>query len=219
MIAEVVNALFLTYLATEYTSCASGFDKLFDFENHHHKSDPHKKRRSLISLTLLVLFINFLDMCTASGLVVSHLCRIWKVLHIPKAVIAAFFYSIALYWDCSYTVGRHNKQSKLSVREFLPRVSAAFVKILPVYPILAVLISFVFLFVINIFEYLHIPVELLNWPIYYGTLYGPFSMIYISVKADIVEESKILLPSASLKRMGSGFSNGGQRLGGRRCPF
>lgn len=59
---------------------------------------------------------------------------------------------------------------------YLPQVGWAFLRILPAYPFLAVLISFLFLFVIDIWDYVfHLPVEYWNKPIYYGTLYGPFA--------------------------------------------
>ena len=74
----------------------------------------------------------------------------------------------------------------LRLGSFLPKVGWAFVKILPAYPLLAVLISFVFLFVINLWEALHLPNEWLNAPIYYGTLYGPFAWVYVYVKHQIV---------------------------------
>jgi hypothetical protein len=75
---------------------------------------------------------------------------------------------------------------------FLRQVAIAFLRILPVYPFLAVLISFVFLFVISAFEALHLPLEILNMPIYYGTLYGPFSYIYYNVKRRVIESTQSL---------------------------
>ena len=59
---------------------------------------------------------------------------------------------------------------------YLPQVGWAFLRILPAYPFLAVVISFLFLFVVDIWDYIfHLPVEYWNKPIYYGTLYGPFA--------------------------------------------
>lgn len=213
MLAEVVNALFLTYLATEYTNSSVTLEKLFAFEIH-----DLPRRRSLAGMVVVVLLINLLELFTGFGLIVNMVAQTWKVLHIPKYIVAATLYMLALYWDCNYTVGRFNKNKKQQgVTNFLPRVGAAFVTTLPVYPFLAVLISFCFLFVINIFEYLRLPVELLNWPIYYGTLYGPLSFIYYKVKQDVVQESKMLLPSATgiYRRSSSSSFSGGHRLGSR----
>jgi hypothetical protein len=77
---------------------------------------------------------------------------------------------------------------------FLPYVGRAFVRILPAYPFMAVMISFGFMFIINIWEFFHLPLEWLNSPIYYGTLYGPFGWIYIHVKKH-VQQKAMTLPS------------------------
>ena len=97
-------------------------------------------------------------------------------LHLPKILFAAVSYVVALYVDC------RRVSPKLTLGEFLPAVAWAFLRVIPVYPFLAVLISFVFLFVIAIVEGLGLPEDWLNWPIYYGTLYGPFSYVYWRVK-------------------------------------
>ena len=70
------------------------------------------------------------------------------------------------------------------------QVGWAFLKILPAYPFLAVLISFVFLFVIDLWEHVfHLPLEWLNNPIYYGTLYGPFAYTYVHVKREVLRRN------------------------------
>ena len=71
---------------------------------------------------------------------------------------------------------------------FLPKVGWAFLKILPAYPFLAVLFSFGFLFVVDLWELLGLPLEWLNMPIYYGTLYGPFAYTYVHVKREVVRK-------------------------------
>mmetsp|Transcript_55448 Transcript_55448/g.134637 ORF Transcript_55448/g.134637 Transcript_55448/m.134637 type:complete len:188 (-) Transcript_55448:279-842(-) len=83
----------------------------------------------------------------------------------------------------------------LPCREFLPRVGRSFLRVLPAYPFLAVLISFVFMFVISIWEVLKLPEEWLQWPIYYGTLYGPFVYVYCTVKRQILCLDGCTLPS------------------------
>jgi hypothetical protein len=88
--------------------------------------------------------------------------------------ISSFF--LTLYWDC-----RRNNQAAAAAaaatttwsdQYFLKLLVQSFCRLLPIYPFLAVIISFGFLFVITVFERLHLPMEILNMPIYYGTLYG-----------------------------------------------
>ena len=196
MIAEVVNALFLTYIATEFTISSQSSSSHLD---HQSNVDNDKQRRTnrvlwWFVLSLTVLFINLLDQVFGFGHVAHYILNHLPILHVPKVAIAALLFLTALYYDCRYTVSKaSNSKKQLDLRtDFIPRVARAFVLILPVYPFLAVLISFGFLFVINIFEFLRIPVELLNWPVYYGTLYGPFSYIYSVVKRDVVAEMTIL---------------------------
>ena len=76
----------------------------------------------------------------------------------------------------------------LTMKAFISNVGVSFLKVIPAYPFLAVIISFVFLFVITFFESLHLPTQWLNWPIYYGTLYGPFVWVYMSVKRRVCRE-------------------------------
>lgn len=78
------------------------------------------------------------------------------------------------------------------VSAFLPKVGHAFIRVLPAYPFMAVAISFCFMFVISLWEALHLPLEWLNGPIYYGTLYGPFAWIYIHVKTRVRQEASAL---------------------------
>jgi hypothetical protein len=60
---------------------------------------------------------------------------------------------------------------------------------------LAVLISFIFMFVISIWDFLKLPEEWLQWPIYYGTLYGPFVYVYCTVKRQVLCMDGYSLPS------------------------
>ncbi|KAG7374737.1 hypothetical protein IV203_013832 [Nitzschia inconspicua] len=101
------------------------------------------------------------------------------------------------------TTSSSNKNNNTNMRTqrmpfcsaFLPKVGWAFFKVLPAYPFLAVLISFGFLFVINIWEFLHLPEEWLNMPIYYGTLYGPFAYTYVHVKQQVACYESLTLPT------------------------
>jgi hypothetical protein len=69
--------------------------------------------------------------------------------------------------------------------------------LIPVYPFIAVIISFIFLFVITAFEQLHLQTAVLNGPIYYFTLYGPLMLTYWDVKrkfAKITINAATILP-------------------------
>eukprot|EP00562_Extubocellulus_spinifer_P023834 CAMPEP_0178675982 /NCGR_PEP_ID=MMETSP0698-20121128/35670_1 /TAXON_ID=265572 /ORGANISM="Extubocellulus spinifer, Strain CCMP396" /LENGTH=165 /DNA_ID=CAMNT_0020320185 /DNA_START=233 /DNA_END=731 /DNA_ORIENTATION=+ len=81
-----------------------------------------------------------------------------KISHLPRVVFAAVAYIVALYFDC------RRSQGDLAFGNFLKRVGVAFLRVAPVYPFLAVAISFVFLFIISAFEALHLPLEILNLP-------------------------------------------------------
>jgi hypothetical protein len=181
MISEVLNTLFLTYLATEYL-----------IANDVGVRRPNWQKRLFRSNNLYaaagVALLNLLDRLTGAAEFANNLLQ--GFLHLPKVLFAAICYVLTLYLDCK----RVSPELALC-SDFLPRVGWTFLRVLPAYPFLAVLISFGFLFVINIFEFLHLPLELLNWPIYYGTLYGPFSFVYWKVKQRVVE-NRNTLPSS-----------------------
>ena len=105
---------------------------------------------------------------------------------------------IALYWDCRYKYLQHSKNNQSnsttpwSNRYFIKQLIQSFIRLLPVYPFLAVVISFGFLFVITLFEKLHIKSDILNMPIYYCTLYGPLIMMYWDVKKTVVRSGNVL---------------------------
>lgn len=207
MISEVINALFLTYLASEYLVANSDND---DNNNINRKG---KRLRIYTTLNLKsacvvavgVLVVNVLDRVTGANDFANNLLQ--GFLHLPRVLFAATAYVVALYIDVRYQhrlSHRRRSSSVLRLGSFLPKVGWAFVKILPAYPLLAVLISFVFLFVINVWEALHLPNEWLNAPIYYGTLYGPFAWVYVYVKHQIVvafgkeEEGRATATTATL---------------------
>lgn len=175
-IREIVNALFLTYVGTEWM--------LTTAKETRHYNNGQNFLRILVQnklFSILVAFINVVD-ALKNAFTPSTLTTLWHV----RIALAAFAYVVALFIDC--------KRSKpnLTLPNFLRQVAIAFLRVLPVYPFLAVLISFLFLFVISAFEALHLPLELLNMPIYYGTLYGPFSYIYYNVKRRVIESTQSL---------------------------
>lgn len=173
--------MFLTYLASEYLVA----------DNQH--TPPWKEKGSVGSLLgnggrlpylllggTAVFLVNLLDRVSGAKEVVNQALE--GFLHLPRILFVSIAYILALYLDVK------RRAPLLNLRLFGTRVGLAFLKVLPAYPFLAVLISFVFMFVINIWENLHLPMELLNAPIYYGTLYGPFAWVYVHVKKEILSE-------------------------------
>jgi hypothetical protein len=148
MISEVVNALFITYVGSEYLLAeSSGFAR--------------RKKKGLAYLLVAVASLNVFDRVTGAAGFLNKLLN--GFLHLPKVGFAALVYVVALYFDCKKVA------PALTAKVFLPLVGKAFLRVLPAYPFLAVVISFGFMIVINIFEALNLPLEYLNWPIYYGT--------------------------------------------------
>jgi hypothetical protein len=177
MISEVVNTLFLTYLASEYLIA----------EDLPSRQRSHHSRISIqptIAVFLIVLLVNTLDRLTGAIDIANRLLQ--GFLHLPRILFAATAYVVALYIDVRRRV------VPVTIKAFSAKVGWAFIKVLPAYPFLAVLISFVFLLVINLWEALHLPLEWLNAPIYYGTLYGPFAWVYVHVKRQVCEEATSL---------------------------
>ncbi|CAJ1934380.1 unnamed protein product [Cylindrotheca closterium] len=175
-IREIVNALFLTYVGTEWMLQSSN-----ELGKHQHDSFQ-VFLRILQNNKLFVALVSFLNIVDTFKRILPSLEGLWQL----RILLAATAYVFALYVDCK------RKLPSLELSSFLRQVAMAFLKVLPIYPFLAVLISFVFLFVISIFETLHLPLELLNMPIYYGTLYGPFSYIYYIVKRQVIESTTSL---------------------------
>ena len=182
MISEVVNSLFVTYFASEFlVSETSSIDK----RRHNSWSGSTKRfiKERIVSLSVgifIVLLVNLLD--HVSGIKDKANGLVQGFFHLPRIIFAAVTYMICLYYDI------HRRAPLLTLPAFLAKVGWAFLRVLPAYPFLAVLISFVFLFVINIWEALGLPLEWLNAPIYYGTLYGPFAWVYTQVKRQVLGE-------------------------------
>jgi hypothetical protein len=199
MISEIVNSLFLTYLASEYLVAEEGNTRRVGVVAAAAAAaaggrsgrisgilNKYNGRRILL-LASIVIIVNILDHLTAARLAVVY-SLLETFSHLPKVFFAAIAYVAALFVDI-----RHGRNVRLlSWSDYLRKVGWAFCKILPAYPFLAVAISFVFLFVINLWEALHLPLEWLNAPIYYGTLYGPFAWVYVYVKRQVCDEATSL---------------------------
>jgi hypothetical protein len=183
MISEVVNSLFLTYLASEYLVAE---DHPSVQRNKSRTAPRNVLTKRTLPLAAVVLLVNALD--HLAGAKLDFVYRLFQsFMHLPKVLFAASAYVCALFVDIFYV-----QKVPLLMSTYLRKVGWAFCKILPAYPLMAVLMSFVFLFVINIWEALHLPMEWLNAPIYYGTLYGPFAWVYVYVKRQVCEEATSL---------------------------
>mmetsp|Transcript_4218 Transcript_4218/g.5551 ORF Transcript_4218/g.5551 Transcript_4218/m.5551 type:complete len:195 (-) Transcript_4218:191-775(-) len=191
-ISEISNALLLTYLATEYLVASNRLDVRQSADWAAQLLKPRNVLAGLVvaALNLVERFSGAFDRID----VFFH-----AFFHAPKIIFAGSLYMVALYIDCS----KVNHKSYLPVRLYLGKVGVAFCYVLPVYPFLAVLISFGFLCIITIFDLLRINPEFLQWPIYYGTLYGPFSFVYWKVKRSVVDDQSSLPSSSAGRRLGN----------------
>lgn len=154
----------MTYVATEYLLNA-GDDASGKLPSLDHRTLSFLGNRRNWILMGAVVAINVLDRVSGAASMAKEVVN--NLFHVPKVILVAIAYILTLYYDCRRCA---NRSSLDFFRDFLPRVGWAFLYVLPVYPFLAVLISFCFLLVINLFELLKLPLALLNWPIYYGTL-------------------------------------------------
>ena len=191
MIAEIVNALFITYLATEYLAFS---DQSKDQGDQWIGRILLKSHNVIAALCIVVWNVTE----RVSGFADGARNIFHGFLHAPKIILVAILYMIVLYLDC-----RRVSRNQLSLGTYLLKVGLAFCYVLPVYPFLAVLISCGFFFLLTIIDLLRINAALLNWPVYYGTLYGPFSFIYWKVKRSVLEDRLFLPTSSEGRRLGS----------------
>jgi len=203
MILEAVNSVCLTYLATEFllnnndyntTSAQHGTNILLLQSI---KTFISQQSRPIQCTFVTVICINIFVYCHGAGQIILDYIH-YKLFHIPRILLAVCSFMIALYWDCrhKYLQNSRNNQSNSTApwsnRYFIKQLVQSFIRLLPVYPFLAVVISFNFLFVIILFEKLHLPSDILNAPIYYGTLYGPCMLMYWDVKKTVVRSGNVL---------------------------
>jgi hypothetical protein len=167
---EAVNSVFLTFLATEYLLLVDDRITLYQFfSQQQQRSLP--LQYTIAGVLLINIFVSFHTI--GSSLVGWIHIKLSQFFHVPRIIVAISSFLLTLYWDC-----RRNNQATAATtttwsdQYFLKLLVQSFCRLLPIYPFLAVIISFGFLFVITIFERLHLPMEILNMPIYYGTLYG-----------------------------------------------
>lgn len=173
MISELVNTLYITYLASEYATTQNLERTL-----------SRDRIRSLILLTTVVILLNVVDTIVGVATLLNIILFIPKfAISLPlRIVFAVTVYLAVLYAD----IKRH---MSIDPASFLKRVRRASLFVLPAYPFLAVILTFFFSFVVDLWEALELPGEKwLNAPIYYGILYGPLAWIYIRVKKHVCEE-------------------------------
>lgn len=164
-VVEVLSSIVLTFSSTEYLYGS--------------------KQRSLRGVVLVVLVH-----------LAENAVRLHFALHLPtipmrllpiKVVLVALVFLIALWFDC-------RRFQHILFREFLVEMGKQCLYLAPLFPWLATFISFLFMIMISIFDVFGIPTRVLNGPIYYGTLYGPFVVVYHRVKK--WAKTATLLPSS-----------------------
>ncbi|KAL3907917.1 MAG: hypothetical protein SGILL_008680 [Bacillariaceae sp.] len=215
MLSEILNSLFLTYLASEYLVAQDGNARAQPRRRLSILTSSLKQRLTVI-MGGIVLVVNVVDRVVG---VTEWMHSAMEFLHVfswPfKVLLAAAMYVGGLYLDINRKVlcGRRRRRPDNSSSDedddddskrasqrmpcsiFLPKVGWAFCKVLPAYPFLAVTISVCFMFVINLWDFLKLPEEWLNAPIYYGTLYGPFAYTYVHVKQQVLCYDAYAMPS------------------------
>jgi len=219
MLLELINSIFVTFVATECLLVNSNDNTIISINSNQHRHPllrlflryARRFSRTLQVLTLIVALINLFVHFHDSGVALSKWIKAnVGIFYIPRIVAAIVTFLIALWWDCRRIVnasaakksrdtdnGNNKPPSVWSNNYFLGQLVKSFCRTLPIYPFAAVIISFMCLFVITLFEELHIDTAILNGPIYYCTLYGPLMMIYWDVKgkfAKTVINGEIILP-------------------------
>ena len=129
-INEIVNALFLTYIGTEYLLLSSSYSG--KYSNNNNKSLQNNDIWRILQrhkrITFVVIGIN------VGTKVQTVITTTTEVLWHVRIGLAVLGYIIALYLDC------RKSNQKLTIQQFLRHVSIAFCRVFPIYPFLAVLI-------------------------------------------------------------------------------
>jgi hypothetical protein len=218
MILEVVNSVFLTFLVTEYFLVDDDTEAIDANHYHSTNCGPGGHLMHIVSVFRVTLLsrqnkyiqfmfglvgcLNLIVRFHVSGALISAWLhsKVERMFHIPRIVIAISSFLISLYFDCrrmtkskymttNVNTEKSNNIQLWSNRAFFRQLVKSFCILLPVYPFIAVVISFGFLFIVSIFEKLDLPLQILNMPIYYGTLYGPLSYLYWDVKRKMISHT------------------------------
>ena len=124
MISEIINSLFLTYLASEYLIAEEPPGQQRNNANSRFK---HILQKRTIPLATIVLIINILEnyLTPIIGVTSSLKSIFERFLHLPKAIFAAIAYVCGLYVDL-----RYNHHITIQIYPtFLRKVSIAFCKV------------------------------------------------------------------------------------------
>lgn len=90
-------------------------------------------------------------------------------------VIGAAYYGLSL-WDV------RRRRPDMLAGEFLGHFLLAAGQSVAVLPLATIAVACGFLLLVTLLEAVHLPTAWLNWPIYYGALYGPFCTVYYFAK-------------------------------------
>ena len=91
-----------------------------------------------------------------------------------RALVVAAAFAGTLWLSLTRT---HAGQA-LTPLDFVRILMVSVLESLPILPIIAVGISFAFLVLVSLCQSIALPTSWLNWPIYFGVLYGPFATIF-----------------------------------------
>ena len=161
MLLEAVNSVFFTYVVTEYI--LSDTSLLYD-----------GTRRGTLGFTATVLTLNLFVRYHDTGAAIAQWLheKLDILFNVPRIVVAFGSFLTALYYDCRRkyieSAKRLASPACFSTRYFVETTLKSFCRLLPVYPFLAVVISCGFLLVVTVFEKMQLPLDILNYPIYYG---------------------------------------------------
>jgi len=126
-----------------------------------------------------------------SGCMMVPLGGIWLLAHMQQAMLppvcrrvllATVAYPLACYADLL----RCNPH--LSPRNFATLVPRALVDTAALFFPIFMFISAVFLGLVSALEHAGMDSHVLNWPVYYGIIYGPFATFYFSVKRQFLHK-------------------------------
>ena len=105
-------------------------------------------------------------------------------LPVRVAVVVGAYYALC-YVDVK------QRRPDLNAHDFLAHFLAASAKTLLLLPAATVAVATAFLVLVTLLEAVGLPTAWLNWPIYYGALYGPSCLVYFFTKRQVMS-SKIL---------------------------
>eukprot|EP00397_Hematodinium_sp_SG-2012_P067705 GEMP01106152.1.p1 GENE.GEMP01106152.1~~GEMP01106152.1.p1 ORF type:complete len:198 (+),score=21.27 GEMP01106152.1:135-728(+) len=140
-----------------------------------------KYRGFLLGWLLFNLFCSF-------GLFFVDSATIVSLVNPFHATVIGPAYFGYILWRC--------RREGCSYRESFRIIGVSVLQCIVIFPIVSVLLACCFLVIDSIVLFLHFPDSFLNWPIYYGVLYGPFSATYILTMREIrARRERGILPS------------------------